>query len=105
MKIIYNKIIPFKGYQAINLFGTLFVRKGVTVTDTLLNHEKIHSAQMKQSGAILFYIYYICEWIKNLFKYKNAKAAHRNISFEKEAYEHENDLTYLDHRPAFAQWD
>ena len=27
MKIKYSKIIPFKGFYAINLFGTYFVRK------------------------------------------------------------------------------
>lgn len=27
MKIIYNDIIPFKGYKAINLFGIVFARK------------------------------------------------------------------------------
>ena len=27
MKIIYNNIIPFKGFKAMNLFGVLFVRK------------------------------------------------------------------------------
>jgi len=32
MKIIYNNIIPFKGYKGINLFGVLFVRKG-SLTD------------------------------------------------------------------------
>lgn len=26
MKIIYNKLIPFKGFYAISLFGLLFVR-------------------------------------------------------------------------------
>lgn len=26
-KIIYNKLIPFKGYVAINLFGIIFARK------------------------------------------------------------------------------
>ncbi len=26
MKIIYNKVLPIKGYKIINLFGVLFVR-------------------------------------------------------------------------------
>jgi len=42
--VIYNKIIPFKGYKAINLFEFIFVRKGSTFTEKDLNHEKIHSA-------------------------------------------------------------
>lgn len=33
MKIIYNNLIPFKGYKAINLFGLVFVRKGAKFTE------------------------------------------------------------------------
>ena len=59
MKLIYNNIIPFKGFKAINLFGLCFVRKG---------------------------------------------NAYRNISFEKEAYTNENDLTYLTRRKHYGMW-
>lgn len=34
MKVIYNKIIPLKGYKCINLFGVLFVRKGCTMRES-----------------------------------------------------------------------
>ena len=30
MKIIYNDIIPFKGFKAVNLLGVLFVLKSAT---------------------------------------------------------------------------
>lgn len=33
MKVVYNNLIPFKGYKAINLFGIIFARKGVELTD------------------------------------------------------------------------
>lgn len=33
MKIIYNDIIPFQGFYAINLFGVLFVRENKPPTD------------------------------------------------------------------------
>ena len=45
MKIIYNKIIPFRGFIAINLFGILFAREELNAVT--INHEKIHTAQMK----------------------------------------------------------
>ena len=41
MKIIYNNIIPFPGFKAINLFGVLFVRKGCTMSESDINHEMI----------------------------------------------------------------
>lgn len=92
MKIIYNNIIPFPGYKAINLFGILFARKGSNIDDVTINHESIHTEQMKEMLYIFFYIWYIIEWIIRLFKKGNA---YRNISFEQEAYDNENNLDYL----------
>ena len=68
MKVIYNKIIPFKGYKCINLF-------------------------------VPFYILYLLEWLYRLIQKGNA---YRNISFEKEAYNNENDMNYLDKREHFS---
>ena len=48
MKIVRNNIIPFKGYKAMNLFGVLFVRGNARIDDINLNHEKIHTAQIKE---------------------------------------------------------
>ena len=91
MKIIYNNLIPFKGFIAINLFGVLFVRNeykkrfesgGFTTT---LNHESIHTEQIKELGYIFFYIWYLIEWLLRL-PFGNA---YYNISFEREAYTNE----------------
>lgn len=99
MKIIYNNIIPFPGYKAINLFGLLFVRKGAVMSEKDINHESIHTAQMKEMLYIFFYIWYIIEWVIRLFKKGNA---YRNISFEQEAYSNENNLEYLKDRKHYA---
>lgn len=105
MKIIYNKLIPFKGFIAINLFGALFVKKGTKLTKTLINHEAIHTAQMKELLYIPFYLLYILEWVFNLFKYNfNNKEAYKNISFEKEAYDNQSKLSYLAARKNYAMW-
>lgn len=103
MRIIYNNIIPFKGFAAINLFGILLVRKGARVTERMLNHERIHSAQMKEMGYVFFYLWYFVEWIVKLFKY--GKDSYRNLSFEREAYDCDDYLEYLNHRPAYSWWD
>ncbi|MDE6754024.1 MAG: hypothetical protein K2J82_05350 [Muribaculaceae bacterium] len=97
MKIIYNKILPFgRRYYAINLFGILFA-KG-PCDKVMLNHERIHTAQMKELGYIFFYIIYILEWLVRLFQKRNSFRAYRSISFEQEAYDNENNLSYLSHR-------
>jgi hypothetical protein len=44
MKVIFNSIIPFPGFKAINLFGVLFARKGSKIDDKTINHESIHTA-------------------------------------------------------------
>lgn len=100
MKIIENKIIPFPGYKAINLFGLLFVRKGAVISEEDINHESIHTAQMKEMLYIFFYIWYIVEWVIRLFKKGNA---YRNISFEQEAYNNEDNLEYLNNRKHY-EW-
>lgn len=60
MKIIYNDIIPFKGYKAINLFGIVFARKSARpLSDKNKNHEAIHTAQMRELLYVPFYIVYL----------------------------------------------
>lgn len=99
MKIVRNNIIPFKGFLAINLFGILFVRGDSYISPQVINHEKIHTAQMRELLYIPFYLWYVLEWIIRLFMKGNA---YRNISFEREAYTNEKDSDYLSHRNPFA---
>lgn len=102
MKIVFNRIIPFKGFVAINLFGILFVRgERRVLPKRVMNHEKIHTAQMKELGYIFFYILYVMEWLYRLTKRGNA---YRQILFEREAYLHESDPSYLLRRRKYAMW-
>lgn len=104
MLIIKNKILPTKGFSAINLFTLLFVRKGATVDSVLINHESIHSAQMKEMLFIPFYLWYVIEWLVWLIKYRNSHAAYRRISFEREAYKNQFNLHYLQKRKFWSWW-
>lgn len=106
MKIIYNNIIPFKGFAAINIFGIIFARKECEpLTQRETNHEAIHTAQMRELGYIGFYIIYLLEWLFRLIKQSwTGQKAYRNISFEKEAYKKQDRKTYLSYRKPFAQW-
>ena len=98
MKIIKNNVLPLHGFSGINPFGVLFVRKGTQVTEKMLNHERIHTEQMKEMAYVFFYLWYAIEWIVRFIKVKNAHTAYRNISFEAEAYQNEANTAYLDHR-------
>lgn len=102
MKIVYNRILPFGRYLGINLFGVLFL-KGTPkdIYPELLNHERIHTAQMRELGYVPFYLLYVVEWLWWLTRPGDA---YRNISFEREAYAHESDGGYLRRRRRWAQW-
>lgn len=102
MKIIKNRLIPFPGFLAINLFGVLFVRKEYShqLSKYAINHEQIHTAQMKELLYIGFYILYFLEWFIKLFKY--GFKAYRNISFEREAFNNEYNLGYLLNRKPYS---
>ncbi len=93
MKIIINNILPPKGFLCINLFGILFCRRQLNSID--INHELVHTAQMKEMLYVFFYIWYVIEWFIKLFIYQDSNSAYRNISFEREAYENQDNLDYL----------
>lgn len=97
MKVIYNNIIPFKGFIAANLFGVLFVRNEYkdNISNSIINHEEIHTQQMKELLYIGFYLWYIIEWFIKLIYYRNFYKAYRTISFEREAYKHQYNMYWI----------
>lgn len=103
MKIIHNKYIPFKGFLAINLFGILFVRSDArrSLNEIDINHEAIHTAQMREMLYIGFYIWYFIEWTIRLIMTFDSHESYRRLSFEVEAYSNEKNLTYLTNRKHF----
>ena len=63
----------------------VFVRPDKMDDKIVLNHERIHWEQQKKYLYVGFYFKYLYEAIMK---------GYYNISFEKEAYEHENDFEY-----------
>ena len=100
--IIKTNLVP-KGIY-LNFFGLFLTRDKSWIDKYIVNHERIHTAQQKEMLWIPFYIAYIIEWLFKLLKYRNSHRAYMDISFEREAYTHGHDLTYLTHRKHFAQW-
>jgi hypothetical protein len=113
MKIRYNTRIPlFPTFRAITLFGNLYIKGDRKVSESFLNHERIHSAQWKELFHIGFILWYCTEWlirflaycIKWILKPQSKfylKSAYKNISFEREAFENENDKYYHDKRKKY----
>lgn len=98
MRIIENKILPSKRFEAINLFGFIFVRNRTQLDQRFQNHEAIHTHQMKYMLYVFFYLWYVIEWFVRFIQYRNALTAYFNISFEREAYDNDSNLGYLNTR-------
>ena len=61
------------------------------VSPTLLRHELIHQEQIDRHGIARFYLIYLRDYLLNLYRLRNHDAAYRNIPFEKEAFERQNE--------------
>lgn len=123
MIIWKQRFLPVKGYKAVFFAGILFVRKEVKMIDKDMNHEKIHSHQFAEMsiigliisspfavsnwwallfGILLFYVWYGVEFVIRLIKIRNRHVAYKSISFEREAYQNDDNLQYLEKRKKFA---
>ncbi len=100
MRVIYNKVVPFGRFRAINLCGVLFSK--VPCDDSILRHEAIHTAQMRELAYIGFYLWYVIEWLVRLIQCRHYYRAYQHIAFEREAYAHQHDPTYLPSRHHYA---
>jgi hypothetical protein len=122
MKGIVKKM-PFRWlgrFNGITIVPYIFIYKDAykdnpTRYAAFINHENIHVRQVsdemkywsakcgkllgKPWGWTVWYTKYLCEFAWNLIKYPGN--AYRNISYEREAYGNQWDLSYLDDRPQF----
>ena len=92
MFVLRNSYFLFKPFAAINLFGVLLVRKEVMLTPSLINHEHIHTCQMREMLFVFFYLWYVVEWGARCLMKGNA---YYNISFEREAYANHDKHDYI----------
>jgi hypothetical protein len=105
MKIIKNKWIPFRGFKSINLFGVVFYRGETPLTENQVRHEAIHTAQMRELLFVGFYVWYAIEYVVRLIQTRNRMKAYFSISFEREAYNNEDYMVYLELRSWFSFLD
>lgn len=82
-----------EGVRALAFWPFIFVASNTIIDDVLINHERIHLRQQIEMLIIPFYVWYLIEFYRR---------GYWNISFEKEAYSNEKNLTYLKKRRIFA---
>jgi len=98
MIFTFKHIVP-KQYVALTLWPVIIIKETELKNDlVLLNHERIHLKQQRELLILPFYILYLLEWFIRLCKYRSWYKAYKNISFEREAYLHEENLNYLNKR-------
>lgn len=106
MNVVYNNLIPFWGFCVINLFGVVFARRECRpLPASTINHEAIHTAQMRELLYAGFYLAYGIEWLCRLLRqWISGASAYRTISFEREAYGCRHIPDYAGFRQRFAKW-
>lgn len=93
----------YKNYVGLSLWPFIFLKNGSLKQDiVLINHEKIHLRQQQELLILPFYVLYITEWLLRTVWYLDSYRAYQNISFEREAYAHEDHFDYLGKRRAFS---
>ncbi|MCF6297268.1 MAG: hypothetical protein L3J08_04670 [Flavobacteriaceae bacterium] len=101
--LIFSKYFFILQFRAITIWPFIILKDRKLVNDkTIINHEKIHLKQQVEMLLIIFYMWYIIEFLIHLVIYRNWMKAYCNISFEKEAYQNEHDLLYIQHRRFWA---
>ena len=94
-----NKFLLAKGFNGVSLWPFIILKDKSFKNDlVLLNHEKIHLKQQAEMLLLFFYVWYGIEFGIRYLQYKNKFLAYRNISFEREAYTNEFNLSYLKNR-------
>ena len=89
------------GPDGMALFPFILVRHA-NPGPALLNHERIHLRQQAELGIFLFYIWYVLEYAVRRFQHRDHYRAYRSISFEREAFDNDDNLTYLKSRAFWA---
>jgi len=97
--VVLSKFAPIN-IGAITLGPFIFSRG--EMSDQTKNHERIHWEQYKECLIIGFLILYGLSYVINLCKGMKGSDAYYNIWFEKEAYDHDEDLEYISKRKNYA---
>ena len=103
MFVLVNKYLILKRFDGVVLWPFILLRKSsLKENKEFMNHERVHLCQQRELLLVFFYVWYLVEFCLRYLEYDNGYEAYRNISFEREAYENENNLDYLSTRKFWA---
>ena len=95
MFLIVSKYLLPRGFSGLTVFPFVILREKKHAQDAVtVNHERIHIRQQVELLVVFFFVWYLVEFGFRMIRFRNKDKAYRNISFEREAFENEHDLTY-----------
>lgn len=98
--VVVNKRLLGKNINGMTIAPFIILRDESIKNDKrIMNHERIHIKQQVEMLWLPFFIWYGLEFLIKKLKFKNA---YRNISFEREAYDNDDNLNYLNNRPWYS---
>lgn len=101
--ILFSKYLIPKNYNGLAVYPFIFLKnKSLSDNYILINHERIHLKQQLELLWVFFFIWYILEFCIHLIRLRNWNRAYHTISFEKEAYQNEDNQGYLESRKFWA---
>ena len=65
-------------------------------------HETIHYYQQIELAFIFHWLLYALFWLIGLIRYRDGAKAYRENPFEREAYKHDDDISYISERRKYA---
>ena len=99
MILIVSKYLVPKSFRGLAVFPFVVLReRNAQDYLVLMNHERIHLRQQIELLVLPFFVIYGLDYLVKLIRYRNRNLAYRNVVFEREAFENENDLSYLKSR-------
>jgi len=99
MIVTCRRLLKNTKINAITLYPFILLqKKDLKENKVLINHEKIHIRQQIELLVVFFYILYVSEYFIRWVQLQNRQKAYRAISFEREAYDHEDNMEYLSQR-------
>ncbi len=98
--ILVNRFLLRKKFSGMAIWPFILVRHpALRENIVFINHERIHLRQQVELLVVFFYLWYSVEFLIRWAMLKNRFLAYRAISFEREAYAEENNISYLKQRP------
>lgn len=104
LKKVYSKHFPPSGYIALTFYPWLFIREKARdrFTPKAERHETTHAYQQIETLWVFFLLIYGLEYLLKLIFTFSTDKAYESISFEQEAYEHEDEIGYNNVRKHYA---